>query len=125
MDAEHHALFQFCDRLRLALKAKEGAARVGALLDELAAHAVEHFSHEEREMRSARYSLYAWHKRQHVTAGNYLVLLKQASERGDQDEALESLAFLSAWLNDHIRLADRMLAASLRNHRRARQALAS
>jgi hemerythrin len=44
--------------------------------------------------------------------------LERRIRRGDRDAAIELLDFLSTWLTDHIRLADRMLGAFLRNHQR-------
>jgi hemerythrin len=87
-------------------------------VDDLVIHAAHHFSHEEREMRAAGYSLYPWHHRQHHTARFKIRVLERRIRRGDRDAALELLDFLSGWLNDHIRLADRMFGAYLRNHQR-------
>jgi hemerythrin len=76
-------------------------------------------------MRAAGYSLYAWHHRQHHTARFSIRVLERRIRRGDRDAAIELLDFLYGWLNDHIRLADRMLGAYLRNHQRELSARAS
>jgi hypothetical protein len=39
-------------------------------------------------------------------------------ERSDPTAGTESGEYLTSWLHDHTRLADRMMAAALRNHRR-------
>jgi hemerythrin len=118
VDDEHRRLFRLCADLQRAMMAGAATTEVQSIVEDLVIHVALHFSHEEREMRSAGYSLYAWHKRQHHTARSKVRLLERRIRRGDRDAALELLEFLSGWLNDHIRLADRMLGAYLRNHQR-------
>jgi len=118
IDEEHQQVFRLCGDLQRALMAGTATAGVQSIVDDLVIHAAHHFSHEEREMRTTGYPLYAWHHRQHHTARSRVRLLVRRIRRGDRDAVLELLDFLPAWLNDHIRLADRMLGAYLRNHQR-------
>ena len=117
LDAEHQALFQLCDDLDRAIKTGMSSTRVLAILHDLTLHAIEHFCHEERQMRACGYALYGWHKRQHDTARGKLRAAERRTRRGDGDAAGEAIAFLNRWLGDHVRLADRMLVAAIRNQR--------
>jgi hemerythrin len=118
VDAEHQQIFRLCDDLQRAMMAGAPSSDVQSIVDGVVIHTAKHFSHEEREMRAAGYSLYAWHRRQHYTARSRVRLLERRIRRGDRDAAIELLNFLSGWLNDHVRLADRMLGAYLRNRQR-------
>ncbi|MGC9947059.1 MAG: bacteriohemerythrin [Bryobacteraceae bacterium] len=125
VDTEHQQLFRLCDDLQRAMMAGAPTPEVQSIVEDLVIHTAHHFSHEEREMRGAGYSLYAWHRRQHYTARTRVRALERRIRRGDRDAALDLLEFLYAWLSDHIRLADRMFGAYLRNHQRQLAARAS
>jgi hemerythrin len=118
VDDEHQQLFRLCDDLQRAMMEGAPSTEIPLIVDDLIIHVAKHFSHEEREMRAAGYSLYAWHHRQHHTARFKIKVLERRIRRGDPDALVELLDFFSAWLNDHIRLADRMFGAYLRNHQR-------
>jgi len=118
IDDEHQKLFRLCDVLERAMMAGAALSEVQSIVDDVVIRAAEHFCHEERAMRASGYPHYAWHQRQHHTAGSRIRVLERRVWRGNRDAALELLDFLSGWLNDHIRLADRMLGAYLRNRER-------
>ena len=65
-------------------------------------------------MRSMRYPSYAWHKRQHDTVRAKLVLLERDAQKGDREAVLTALEFLTAWLQTHTAVSDRMMGAFLR-----------
>jgi hemerythrin len=119
IDAEHRDLFRIAEALQQAIAGKAAAAGVKQHLDGLIAHAEEHFSHEERLMQSVKYSSYGWHKQQHDTARRRLERFAPLIESGDSGAAELLMEFLEGWLRDHISLADRMLAAYVRNYERA------
>ena len=73
-------------------------------------------------MRSSRYPGFQWHEHQHQTGRNKMAMLTQAVHRDDDLGTREAFEDLVRWMNDHIHLADRMLAAHLRNDRRERLA---
>jgi hemerythrin len=125
IDAEHRALFCLASRLQRDVSAGCAPEQLRPAVEELVSHAVRHFSHEERLMRSDAYPLYEWHKRQHKTARDKAMAMERRLMRGDQDAVPLLLDFLSTWLGPHIRLADRMLGAYLRNCERTRAALVS
>ena len=118
IDDEHQKLFHLCDVLQRAMVAGASLDEVQSIVDDVVISAAEHFWHEEREMRATGYPHYVWHQRQHHTARSRMTVLERRIRRGDRDAVLDLLDFLSAWLSDHIRLADRMLGAYLRNRER-------
>ncbi len=122
VDAEHRLLFQLGSDLRRSVLGRKTEKAVQAALGELAAHVAEHFLHEEREMHSAAYPLYEWHKRQHAAGRAKFRVLQRRIPHGDRAESSELLDALGGWLANHIRLADRMWAAYARNHKRAESA---
>ena len=81
---------------------------------ELIAHTLEHFTLEERMMRSKRYPAYGWHKGQHDTVRARVAELRQSLERSDREAVAFALEYLTAWLQTHTAVSDRMLGAFLR-----------
>ena len=119
VDAEHRDLFRIADELQQAIAGQAVAADVKRHLDTLVAHAEEHFSHEEWLMQSVKYSSYGWHKQQHNTARRRLQVFAPLVESGESEAAELLLDFLEGWLQDHISVTDRMMAAHVRNYERA------
>jgi len=118
IDTEHRDLFRIADGLQQAVAGKATAA-AQEHLHALIAHAEEHFSHEEWLMQSVQYSSYGWHKQQHNTARRRLKLFTPLIESGESEAAELLLDFLEGWLQDHISVTDRMMAAYVRNYERA------
>jgi hemerythrin len=118
VDAEHRNLFHLADELEAAVLAKAGAGQVLETLRALIAAIEDHFSHEERQMRSTHYPSYSWHKQQHDTLRKRMSQFVSMIESGDGQAALLLLEFFSGWLNDHTSLTDRMMGAYLRNYER-------
>src|SRR5512142_927316 len=107
MDAEHRNLFLIAQALEHAIESKAPVAETVEQLQTLAAHAEEHFSHEEWLMQSVRYPSFGWHREQHNTARRRLKLFQPMIEAGDEEAANAFLEFLADWLNDHTRVTDR------------------
>ncbi len=118
LDREHQRLFEICEQLRQALATPVPLADLQSVLQELAVRTGEHFRHEEREMRAARYPQYTWHHEQHLAARKKLRMLARRVNDGDRQASAELLAGIAAWLEGHIGIADRMLGAHLRNRQR-------
>jgi hemerythrin-like metal-binding protein len=125
MDSEHQGIFALAAEMHQAIRTGAGAPQLQTALTALLAQIKEHFEHEERLMRETAYSSYAWHKRQHDTASSKAAALEGRIRGGDTEAALALLHFLSAWLKDHTSVADRMMAAHVRNAQRSRARLAS
>jgi len=68
MDREHAELFRLVRELHDSLAGTAGGSEAPRLWRELARHATDHFSHEEREMRSVGYAQLEWHASQHRVA---------------------------------------------------------
>jgi len=123
IDDEHLEIYNVADELHQLILAGADAEAMRASASALAAHAEEHFSHEERLMRAVHYPSFQWHKRQHDTARKAVKRLALQIESNDRAAALELLAFLSGWLKDHTALTDRLMAAYLRNQQRSHAAV--
>ena len=125
IDAEHKNIFRLADELSQAVAGRAPIDQARAILRELIASGEDHFAREERLMRATNYPGSAWHKRQHDTVRKRLKEFAPRIEAGERRAAAELLEFLSGWLRDHVRLADCMMAAHVRNYERDQAALAS
>src|SRR5579872_6756617 len=67
VDAEHRSLHLLAGELKRALAKGAPAGEIDSKLRALADEAEDHFTHEERLMRDARYGMLDWHKGQHDT----------------------------------------------------------
>lgn len=117
IDAEHRMLFRLADELATALNSRAQGVR-GELLESLVSHIQDHFAHEERLMRASRYDAFAWHKGQHDGARRQVKRFVKRIEEGDRKAGAELLEYLAGWLQNHIPVTDRMMAAYLRNFER-------
>jgi hemerythrin-like metal-binding protein len=106
-DAEHRELFRLGEELHRAVQAGAAPQTMQETTRLLIAEVDAHFTHEERLMRSHHYSGYAWHKRQHDDVRSRLQTLTAAPS--------DLLRYLSTWFRDHTAVADRMMAAAMRN----------
>jgi len=118
IDSEHRVLIRLANDLYGSLAVNSPASRLQAVLHDLAGHADAHFAHEESMMRACHYPLYDWHRRQHQAAVSSMKRLARAIRRRRTDLAIAQLEALGSTLRNHIRLADRMLGAYLRNYQR-------
>jgi methyl-accepting chemotaxis protein/hemerythrin len=125
IDAEHRNIFRLADELHQAVVGSAPTDQARALLRELVAKSEDHFAREERLMRATHYPGSAWHKKRHDTVRKRVKEFAPRIEGGDGQAALLLLEFLSGWLRDHVRVADCMMAAHVRNYERNRAALAS
>jgi hemerythrin len=76
----------------------------------------DHFAHEERLMRAARYESLRWHKQRHDGARKRVEAFQARLEDGDLSAAVELAQYIRTWLPGHAAVADRMMGAALRNH---------
>ena len=117
-DAEHRELLRLCGELHDAIEQRAETSIVASLTRQLAADLEAHFSHEERLMSEQQLPGSEWHRKQHDYARHKLKELVEG-------EPGEVPAFIAEWVRDHAGLADRMMAASMRNARRTAQSQAS
>ena len=121
IDAEHKAAFKLVDELAAAMESRARGAR-GKALESLLVHLQEHFAHEERLMRASGYDAIEWHKGQHNAARRRVKRFAGRIEEGDRKAGGELIEYLASWLQNHISVSDRMMAAYLRNFERLRAA---
>lgn len=118
IDAEHRNLFRLAADLKSALAKGAPAADIEQKLRALFADVEDHFTHEERMMRGARYALFAWHKGQHDTVRKRGKQYAIRIRAGESAAGKEFLGFLAHWLRDHMAVADNMMGATIRNYQR-------
>jgi hemerythrin-like metal-binding protein len=121
VDAEHRMLIRTVSELDAAIASGARRAR-GEILQSLVSQLQNHFAHEERLMRASRYEALAWHKGQHDGARRQVKRFIKRIEEGDRKAGTEMLQYLVGWLEGHILVTDRMMAAYLRNFGRRRAA---
>jgi len=119
IDDEHRAIFGDTGELEQALLAGAPAFQVQEILHRLIADTEDHFAHEEKLMREARYPSFEWHKQQHDTVRKRMRLSAPLLEDGNAQAGREFVEFLRHWLHDHTAVPDRMLGAFLRNRQRS------
>ena len=120
IDAEHRDLIEAADAFERALEEKLPDSR--ERLQALAARLEDHLCHEEWLMQSVRYPLFGWHRQQHQTARRRVKLFLPLVEEGNANATEAFLEFLAGWFADHVGVADRMMAAFVRNYERAHAA---
>ena len=118
IDDEHKEIFEMVSNLQKALSGSGPSLEIRKLTQRLTACIVGHFAHEERLMQAARYGSINWHKQQHDAASSRVGQFVLGIEQGDHKAGVALVEYLTSWLRDHTRLADRMMGAFLRNHRR-------
>jgi hemerythrin len=69
-------------------------------------------------MNAARYGSLRWHKQAHNAARRRVQQFVQRIDQGDLNAGVELVEYLTSWLTDHTAIADRMMGAFLRNHKR-------
>ena len=112
-DDEHKTLFDKLNKLYdLAIG---GAARseVGAQLDDLIAYVVEHFAHEEREMKAKGYAAFDAHKAEHVALVGICGGLQTKFHAGEAEVTEEVGQLVKGWLDSHIPKFDMAYADAL------------
>ena len=120
-DAEHKDLFQHVAQVQSAGSGQPDLPHLLHTTRDLVAAIAGHFAGEECKMRAARYPAYAWHKDQHNAVRKRIDLYLPLVEEGDTDAALQLADYVAGWLHNHTVVADRMMAAFLRNHERQSQ----
>ena len=118
IDDAHQEIFAALSDLEGALASHKPGAEIHGLAQALNAQMHGHFDHEERLMRAARYSSLRWHKQQHDSARKRVGQFVRRMEPGDAGAGLELAEYLTSWLDNHTRIADKMLGAFLRNQER-------
>ena len=118
IDDEHQEIFEAISHLSGVLSENGSLREIRPLVEQLTTSVVDHFAHEERLMRAARYDALRWHKQQHSYARRRVGQFAARIEKGEAAAGAALIVYLKSWLHNHTRIADRMMAAFLRNHER-------
>jgi hemerythrin len=118
IDDQHKEIFEAMANAQKVFLGGSPSPELPELTERLVECIEGHFAHEERLMRAARYGSLQWHKTAHDHASKRVGQFVLRIEQGDTKAGLELVEYLTSWLHDHARLADRMLGAFLRNHQR-------
>jgi hemerythrin len=118
IDDEHQEIFEALSGLQQALGVGDSSLELRRAVRRLATCVSEHFAHEERLMRAARYESAGWHRQLHDAARRRVKQFGSEIGKGRAGAGAALAEYLTSWLDTHTRLADRMLGAFLRNHRR-------
>ncbi|MCK5872542.1 MAG: hemerythrin family protein [Methylococcales bacterium] len=109
-DDEHKILFDKLNKLYdLAIGSAERGA-IGSQLDDLIAYVVEHFTHEENEMKEKGYAGLAVHKAEHDALVGICAGLQTKFHAGEADVTEEVGQMVKGWLDSHIPAFDRPYA---------------
>jgi hemerythrin len=122
VDAEHRNLCRLAAELKMALAKGRPATDIDEKVRALFAEVEDHFTHEERMMRSAHYQLFAWHKSQHDTMRKRAKQYAERIRAGEREAGTQLVDFIAHWLRDHMAVADNMMGADIRNYHRAHAA---
>jgi hemerythrin len=122
LDADHRKLFEDLETVRQAAEVTGQASQVSYHLWRLSKDVAIHFKSEERLMQQCRYPAKEWHAKQHQAGRNKMNRLLKATRAGGSEASAAALEEFARWMKDHVRLADRMFAAHLRNDRLGRLA---
>lgn len=117
IDRDHRRLADTVNGLHEAMLAGQGMGQVRGALDEIVAHAVDHFRREEKLMVETGYPTLAQHKAEHDRLVAEIAQLRQRFDAGESIYSLRVLQFLSDWLVDHINATDRPLGDYLARRR--------
>ena len=118
IDDEHKEISEALAHVQDVLTSRSSLSELAKATQRLTSCIVGHFAHEERLMTAARYGAIRWHKQAHHAARRRVAQFVLRIEQGDSQAGVELVDYLTSWLDDHTGVADRMMGAFLRNHRR-------
>src|SRR4051794_7062136 len=98
IDDEHKAIFEAVSQVKASL-GSGGPAELSQALKRLVSCVADHFAHEERLMRAARYESLRWHKTAHDNARRRVTRFVQRIEQGDTWAGVELIEYRSSWLD--------------------------
>ena len=113
IDDQHQELVRIIGELSDAIKANRGKEMLGKLLRDLINYTVNHFSMEERLMRTHAYPENSAHTKEHEDLKKTVSDLQKKFTDGKTTVSLETIHFLNDWLSNHILKTDKRLAAFL------------
>lgn len=107
MDSEHRRLANLVNELHEYLVAGSSLTLIDAVFQQIAAHTVVHFRHEEKLMAEYGFPDLAAHREAHLELERQITELLQRIELGAPVFSLELVEFLKSWLVSHILTLDK------------------
>src|SRR5262245_5098377 len=108
IDDEHKEIFDALSELQKLCARGAKLAEIRKSTGRLVTRMMDHFAHEERLMRAARYDALNWHRKLHLAAKWRVEAFIDRLMEGEKDAGEELVEYLTNWLRDHTRVADRM-----------------
>lgn len=118
IDRDHRRLAETVNGLHEAMLAGQGMGQVRSALDDIIAHAADHFRREEKLMAETDYPALAEHQAEHDRLVEEVAQLRRRFDAGESIYSLRVLQFLSDWLLRHIDATDRPLGDYLARRRK-------
>jgi len=112
-DEQHMELVNMVNELYDAMKAGNGQAVLGRIIDELISYTSTHFNDEEQHMTTHSYPEIAEHRSEHERLVKQVIELQQQFSSGQAVLTLDVMMFLKDWLMKHIQGDDKKYGAYL------------
>lgn len=106
-DDQHMKLVDMVNQLHDAMKAGQGNAVLGTVLQSLIAYTATHFKDEEQMMQAHGYPDLARHKAEHEKLVKQVLDLQQKFQSGASVLTMTVMSFLKDWLMTHIQGEDK------------------
>lgn len=107
LDDDHKTLIAMLNDLNDGIEANRARAALESVIANLSNYTRVHFAREERMFAQTGYSGEAAHKAEHALLARRVLNLQARFESGQSKElGMETMAFLKAWLTDHIMGSD-------------------
>ena len=107
IDNQHRKLVQIMNELGTAMSAGRGREALCEALSGLFAYTKYHFEAEEKEMRANAYPEEEQHRKAHREFAERLSALNEKLKGGGFPVTVETMHFLSRWIQDHIMVQDK------------------
>ena len=105
-DDQHKKLVELVNQLHDAMKAGQGNAMLGVVLQQLISYTSSHFADEEKTMQAHGFPGLAAHKVEHEKLVAQVLDLQKKFQAGSAMLTLTVLNFLKDWLITHIKGVD-------------------
>jgi hemerythrin len=106
-DDQHKKLVDLVNQLHDAMKAGQGNAMLGVVLQSLISYTATHFKEEEQIMQTHAYPDLARHKSEHEKLVKQVLDLQKKFQAGGGVLTMTVMSFLKEWLITHIQGEDK------------------
>ena len=106
-DDQHKKLVDLVNQLHDGMKAGQGVAMLGNVLQSLINYTATHFADEEKMMQAQGYPEYAKHKAEHDKLVGQVLDLQKKFQSGTAMLTMTVMSFLKDWLVKHIQGEDK------------------